>query len=155
MKREMERGEYSGRPSVGAGKPETLRDPIVNLSVGAKADLDAGKEQEFLRGVEQLWDEGLVVIVSRGNQGPARGTVAVPGTSRKVITVGALKTNERIQDISGRGPTKDCVVKPDLLAPGYQILSCRSQFGRRTGYYTVKSGTSMAGRWWPEPRLYI
>ena len=31
---------------------------IVNLSVGAKADLDAGKEQEFLRGVEQLWDEG-------------------------------------------------------------------------------------------------
>ncbi|WP_070088999.1 S8 family peptidase [Merdimonas faecis] len=117
---------------------------IVNLSVGAKADLDAGKEQEFLRGVEQLWDEGLVVIVSAGNQGPARGTVAVPGTSRKVITVGALKTNERIQDISGRGPTKDCVVKPDLLAPGYQILSCRNQFGRRTGYYTVKSGTSMA-----------
>lgn len=40
---------------------------IVNLSVGAKADLDAGKEQEFLRSVEQLWDEGLVVIVSAGN----------------------------------------------------------------------------------------
>ncbi|MFR3529770.1 MAG: hypothetical protein ACLTTZ_04425 [Lachnospiraceae bacterium] len=31
----------------GAGKPERYGIRIVNLSVGAKADLDAGKEQEF------------------------------------------------------------------------------------------------------------
>lgn len=117
---------------------------IVNLSVGAKSGLDLRKEQEFLGAVERMWDEGIVVIVSAGNQGPGAGTVVVPGTSRKVITVGALKTDARIQDCSGQGPTGECVVKPDLLAPGYQILSCGSRFGRRYGYYTVKSGTSMA-----------
>nr|WP_296265556.1 S8 family peptidase [uncultured Merdimonas sp.] len=117
---------------------------IVNLSVGAKMGLDPGKEKEFLRAVEEMWNAGLVVVVSAGNQGPGEGTVAVPGTSRKVITVGALKTDARIQDCSGQGPTGECVVKPDLLAPGYRILSCNSRFGRRYGYYTVKSGTSMA-----------
>lgn len=117
---------------------------IVNLSVGAKTGLDLKKEQEFVEAVEQMWNEGLIVVVSAGNQGPGEGTVAVPGTSRKVITVGALKTDMKIRDCSGQGPTKECVVKPDLLAPGYQILSCGSRFGRKYGYYTVKSGTSMA-----------
>ena len=37
-------------------------------------------------------------------------------------------------------------MKPDVLAPGYQIISC-NQFGylyRNSAPYTVKSGTSMS-----------
>ena len=117
---------------------------VANLSVGAKEGLGEEKEQRLLEAVETLWDEGLVVTVSAGNQGPREGTVAVPGTSRKVITVGALKMESVPLECSGRGPTRDCVVKPDLLAPGYLIHSCRNRYGKRWGYYTAKSGTSMA-----------
>lgn len=116
---------------------------IVNISVGAKAGIDKEKERRLLGAVERLWDRGLTVVVSAGNYGPERGTVAVPGTSRKVITVGALKEGNA-PGCSGNGPTGECIVKPDVVAPGYQITSCSGRFGRARGAYTVKSGSSMA-----------
>lgn len=117
---------------------------VVNISVGAKSGLGEEKERRLLSAVEMLWDQNLVVTVSAGNQGPGEGSVAVPGTSRKIITVGALKTGTGVLNCSGRGPTRECVVKPDLFAPGYLIRSCSHRPGRRSGYYTAKSGTSMA-----------
>jgi len=116
---------------------------IVNLSVGAKSGIDREKEEWLLEAVEQLWDMGLVVVVSAGNQGPGEGTVAIPGTSRKVITVGASQEGKEAA-CSGRGPTGECVVKPDVMAPGYQIISCNNAPGSAGKFYTIKSGTSMA-----------
>ena len=50
-------------------------------------------------------------MVSSGNNGPGEGTIAIPGNSRKVITVGAVKTEkQRRGACSGAGPTKECVV---------------------------------------------
>lgn len=116
---------------------------VVNLSVGAKKGLDEEKEIRLLEAVERLWDMGLAVVVSAGNYGPQKGTIAVPGTSRKVITVGALKEGTGT-GCSGNGPTGECVVKPDLVAPGYQIISCSNAFSKKGRSYTVKSGSSMA-----------
>ena len=116
---------------------------IVNISIGAKAGISKEKELGILKAVERLWDAGLVVIVSAGNQGPGEGTITIPGTSRKVITVGAIET-EKKNSFSGRGPTEQCVVKPDILAPGHQIISCNHNFEKDGKYYTTKSGTSMA-----------
>ena len=72
-----------------------------------------------------LWDAGLVVVVSAGNYGPKDGTIAIPGSSRKGdysrVTGGSQIVNVHSQKngiIRGRGPTKQCVVKPDLTAPG-------------------------------------
>ena len=48
----------------------------------------------LIEAVEHLWDLGLVVVVSSGNNGPGEGTIAIPGNSRKVITVGAVKTEK-------------------------------------------------------------
>ncbi len=42
--------------------------------------------------MELLWDTGLTVVVSAGNYGPAPGSVTVPGSSPKVITVGVPDT---------------------------------------------------------------
>lgn len=117
---------------------------VVNLSVGASNSLKSCKELELIKAVERLWDEGIAVVVSAGNDGPGEGTIAVPGTSKKVITVGMLKTERSIHDCSGRGPTKDCIVKPDLLAPGYQVISCNVISGESRRPYTVRTGTSMA-----------
>lgn len=117
---------------------------VVNISVGAKSGIDARKEECLIEVVEQLWDMGLSVIVSAGNYGPGEGTVAIPGTSRKVLTVGALNRNGSELNCSGQGPTGGCVVKPDIVAPGHNIISCGNVSVGNRRLYTVKSGTSMA-----------
>lgn len=110
---------------------------IVNISVGTKPDVPREGAEVLIKGVESLWDAGLIVVASAGNYGPREGSVAIPGVSRKIITVGAME-GKTILNCSGRGPTEDCVVKPDVLAPGAEIIACQ-----KNGYGT-KSGTSMA-----------
>lgn len=117
---------------------------IVNISVGAKAGVHREKEAQMIRKVEELWDEGLLIVVSAGNYGPEQGTITIPGTSRKVITVGAITEEKRGFRCSGEGPTDSCVVKPDVLAPGCRIISCNGMWKKTGKFYTIKSGTSMA-----------
>ena len=46
---------------------------------------------------------------------------------------------------SATGPTKECVCKPDVIAPGSYIQSCSAGFVKQKGRpYVRKSGTSMA-----------
>lgn len=131
---------------------EKFRIRIVNISVGTQPDLENEQKQRLLKEVESLWDLGIVVVVSAGNYGPEAGSVAVPGNSRKVITVGvpdsvrpAVYCRRERMNYSGRGPTDECVVKPDVFAPGTGIISCNSRY-RQPGehLYSIKSGTSMA-----------
>lgn len=125
---------------------------IVNISVGTQPDLCDRQKQYFLEAVEELWDLGMTVIVSAGNFGPGAGTVSVPGSSRKVITVGvpdsplpAVSCRRKHLNYSGRGPTEECIVKPDVYAPGTGIISCNSRYSLPGEHpYTIKSGTSMA-----------
>lgn len=124
---------------------------VVNISVGTLPNTEKAEEEKLLTAVEELWNRGLVVVVAAGNYGPKRQSITVPGVSKKVITVGAsddgieLFTIEGpLQDYSGRGPTEECVMKPDLVAPGSKIYSCNSRYGKKGRAYTHKSGTSMA-----------
>ena len=113
---------------------------VVNISVGTTCK--NGKEHNSLiQGVEKLWDRGLVVVAAAGNQGPRAGSVTAPGSSRKIITVGSSDLLTGRTAISGRGPTFECVCKPDLVAPGNHVLACAP--GADNGY-GVKSGTSMS-----------
>ncbi|MBU5481543.1 S8 family peptidase [Blautia sp. MSJ-19] len=113
---------------------------IVNISVGTT--YRTRSEQDVLiQGVEKLWDEGLVVVAAAGNQGPEAGSVTAPGCSKKVITVGSSDMLTGKKAVSGRGPTFECVCKPDLVAPGRQIMACAPGAGNQ---YAMKSGTSMS-----------
>lgn len=120
---------------------------IVNISVGSGGKKNLNEDSALVRGVNQAWDAGLVVVVAAGNNGPGRMTITTPGISRKVITVGCSDDYQEIQvagkrmvDYSGRGPTAACICKPDVVAPGSSVVSCAS----RTGKYAIKSGTSMS-----------
>ena len=65
---------------------------IVNISVGTT--YRTRSEQDVLvKGVEKLWDEGLVVVAAAGNQGPDPGSVTAPGCSKKIITVTCFPVN--------------------------------------------------------------
>ncbi len=67
-------------------------------------------------------------------------TVTVPGTASRVITVGSFNSRTDIVSIfSGEGDTQLGVFKPDLLAPGEDIISFLP--GGTSG---ALSGTSMA-----------
>ena len=126
---------------------ERLGIRVVNISVGSYSRRNMSENSALVRGVDAAWDDGLVVVVAAGNNGPGRMTVTTPGISRKVITVGCSDDDKEVNvmgtkmvDYSGRGPTGACVCKPEILAPGASIISCCNELCR----YSVKSGTSMA-----------
>ena len=125
---------------------------IVNISIGTLPHQGDEEEMELMRWVDRLWDEGLVVVAAAGNFGPRSGTVTIPGISKKVITVGASDDGNQKDrygkvgtNYSGRGPTSECVCKPDLVAPGSYTRSCNG-FSQKKNQkaYSVKSGTSMS-----------
>lgn len=119
---------------------------IVNLSIGTTA---TGKDDPLVKAAEALWDMGIVVVTAAGNNGPAPCSVSSPGTSRKIITVGSCDDEREarimgnsLKNYSGRGPTLDCIIKPDLVAPGSDIISCCG--GDSSKNYRALSGTSMS-----------
>ncbi len=88
---------------------------------------------------------GLTVVVAAGNSGPGSNTVGSPGTAYNVITVGAVSDPGEggwaIASFSSRGPTADGRIKPDVVAPGVNIMAAKANSGN--GYVSY-SGTSMA-----------
>ncbi len=82
------------------------------------------------------------VVVAAGNAGYfGKMTIASPGCAKKSITVGAVDSNGNVAWFSSRGPVgfENGYVKPDVVAPGYRILSASNEGG-----YIYMSGTSMA-----------
>ena len=94
---------------------------ILNISVGSE-NTDVDEEKSILvQCVNEAWDSGIVVVAAAGNNGPRRMSVTSPGISRKVITVGSSDDQKtiyyngvRINNYSGRGPTRRLVPKPDI-----------------------------------------
>src|SRR5690606_35084795 len=80
-------------------------------------------------------------------------SIGDPANLNEAITVGSIhKTNPHTYGVSyfsSRGPTADGRMKPELVAPGENILSASHKWPRRTSqdasdYYVEMSGTSMA-----------
>ncbi|NCB92747.1 MAG: peptidase S8 [Clostridia bacterium] len=113
---------------------------ILNISVGTVEKVSKNSTI-LVKAVEEVWDEGIVVVTAAGNLGPEPGSVTAPGVSKKVITVGSSDLLDQNMGISGTGPTRECVCKPDIVMPGAKVVSCAA--GKRGGY-VIKSGTSMS-----------
>lgn len=62
---------------------------VVNISVGTVVKSDTDEGSLLVRGVNAVWDAGIVVCVAAGNNGPKPKSITTPGISRKVITVGS------------------------------------------------------------------
>jgi subtilisin family serine protease len=83
---------------------------------------------------------GTFFVAAAGNSGPACGSVEdPPAPYTDVLTVGAVDSRGAIADFSSRGPTPDGSAKPDVVAPGENVLSALPGGG-----YGRLSGTSMA-----------
>jgi serine protease AprX len=97
---------------------------VVNLSLGGDDALPSGLS-EVDRAVEELVAQGVVVVAAAGNSG-AR-SLTPPASAPGAITVGGLDDQGGL-DLSARamwhsnyGPTKDGVLKPDLIAPSLWV----------------------------------
>jgi len=110
---------------------------VINLSLGRPVS-ESYTLDPLCQAVEAAWKAGIVVVVAAGNDGRDNsmgtngyGTITAPGNDPYVITVGAMKTNgtpsrsdDTIASYSSKGPTViDHIVKPDLVAPGNQVVS--------------------------------
>ncbi len=143
----------------------------VNLSVGYDFEPKwyACGQSPLCVEVNRLVSSGVAVVVAAGNTGygfiqsesggpPSAGldlTINDPGNAELAITVGSTHRDAPhqygVSYFSSKGPTGDGRLKPDLVAPGERIVSCKSgstAAGKKrrspNALYKEDSGTSMA-----------
>ena len=147
----------------------------VNLSVGYPFDAEwfACGQSQLCVEVDRLVRSGVVVVVAAGNsgygtlnveaQGARKGGLALsindPGNADLAITVGATHRDMPhvygVSYFSGKGPTGDGRMKPDIVAPGEKVMSCgtgkllqelqqKLPAGSVVPNYIEYTGTSMA-----------
>lgn len=126
---------------------EVYKTKVVNFSLGTTAQYRERKDP-LVKAANRAIESGMTVVAAVGNSGPARNTILSPATGRYVISVGAADDNKTpqtsddfIASFSSRGPTYDRIRKPDLVAPGVDIMSL--SYKNHSGYASL-SGTSMA-----------
>jgi serine protease AprX len=113
--------------------------------------------QEVTRAAES----GLIVVVSCGNWGYGKTTMATggeaavavvssisdPANADAAISVGSVHKSKPhlygVSYFSSKGPTADGRMKPDLVAPGEKIISCHAH-PEEGFHYREASGTSAA-----------
>ncbi|ATE53193.1 S8 family serine peptidase [Actinosynnema pretiosum] len=117
---------------------------VVNLSLGGADTPGLDPVEEA---VESLSDRALFVVAA-GNSGRP-GTIGSPGSADSALTVGAVDRQDGLAPFSSRGPRLgDSAVKPDVTAPGTDVVAARSRHGTEgtpvdEGHVSM-SGTSMA-----------
>ena len=139
----------------------------VNMSLGGPFDQSTYGcgHTPLCEELRRLWRQGVVVVLAAGNEGFAvlrtlEGdidanmdlSIGDPANLEDAIAVGSVhKQNPHTYGVSyfsSRGPTADGRQKPDVVAPGERILSCRHRFAARASapddLYVAMSGTSMA-----------
>jgi len=104
---------------------------VLNLSLGRPVQ-ESCTLDPLCQAVAAAWKAGIVVVASAGNLGRnGYASILSPGNSPYAITVGAMKTmgtpargDDLIASYSSKGPTwLDMTLKPDLVAPGNQVVS--------------------------------
>ncbi|MFD4632008.1 S8 family serine peptidase [Streptomyces sp. NPDC058284] len=116
---------------------------VVSMSLGSQEASDGTDPMAVA--VNSLSKEtGALFVIAAGNTG-APSSIGSPGAADAALTVGAVDSRDEAAYFTGQGPRAgDHALKPDLSAPGVDILAARSQLAGGTGLYTGMSGTSMA-----------
>jgi hypothetical protein len=137
-----------GNPSTSLGTiaalnwlVEDMEVDVVNYSYGSEDEVGLGATDiAFSNAVK---NKNVVCVTSAGNEGHAGFYTIGHPSSDDIISVGNLDTTVepfQIAQTSSKGPTVEGHMKPDILAPGTDIMSL---LGGGQGYES-RGGTSMA-----------
>lgn len=116
----------------------------ANISLGYDFEPSwfAAGHTPVCKAVNHLAATGVQIVVAAGNTGTYGGGITDPGNAAHALTVGSAHsstpTTHGVSFFSATGPTRDGRMKPDLVAPGEQLISAT-----RNGY-EPRSGTSVA-----------
>jgi subtilisin family serine protease len=125
---------------------------VVNISLGSD---DTDEVDPLEEAIDTLSAQhGTLFVVAAGNLpcgGPAFLQVSSPSTADAALSVGSVDPFDQVSFFSCRGPRRgDAAVKPDLTAPGEDIVAARAA-GTPDGdvdpvddFYARLIGTSMA-----------
>jgi serine protease AprX len=108
---------------------DTYNIRVVNISL-TDSVVESYNVSPLDAAVERLWQRGIVVVVAAGNGGRSPQSLAAPGNDPFVITVGAADDqgtsspyDDTVASWSSSGTTVDGFAKPDLVAPGVDLLA--------------------------------
>lgn len=104
------------------------------------ADLD-GRTAVTSQAASLAASRGIVLCNASGNFGPSVSSLWTPADADSMLVVGAVDSNNVVASFSGRGPTADGRIKPDVVARGARTLWAR---GRVTNEYRFANGTSLS-----------
>ncbi|WP_030337553.1 S8 family serine peptidase [Micromonospora parva] len=119
---------------------------VVNMSLSG---WDTPEVDPLEEAVQTLTAQtGTLFVLAAGNDG-SDGSVGSPASADAGLAVGAVDRDDELADFSSRGPrVGDDAVKPDITAPGVDIVAARSANGfigdPVDDRYVTISGTSMA-----------
>jgi|GEM_PF-5178369 len=123
---------------------------VINTSLGSRITAD-GQSPVSIFADSLIYNYDVIWVTAAGNEGPHSYSISVPGDAYNIITVGAVDdkdTDQRYDDevayFSSRGPTSDGRIKPDVVAPGVNIVSCSARWDSGGAAFFAASGTSMA-----------
>jgi subtilisin family serine protease len=121
---------------------------VMNLSYGGSTSSDDTAYARFWDAVVD--DLGVPSTISAGNSGPGAYTLLSPSIAYNVMSVANIndrnttsRSDDTIASSSSRGPTAGGRKKPDIAAPGTDIVSADNSW-ELTADYVSASGTSMA-----------
>ncbi|TQM80113.1 subtilase family protein [Saccharothrix saharensis] len=119
---------------------------VVNLSLGGDDSPAIDPLEEAVNTLSAR--TGTLFVIAAGNSGRP-GTVGSPGSADAALTVGAVERDDSIASFSSRGPrVGDGAVKPDITAPGVDIVAAKAATGSIgtpvDDHHVALSGTSMA-----------
>ncbi len=157
--------EGSGDDSVIAEGIEYAVDngaDIISLSLGGEWTDDTYQVEASVVATRAAVEAGVSVVIAAGNSGPQAYSINSPGIVEEAVTVGASIDGKGVVSFSSVGPVYRTTsepsgysAKPDIVAPGYQVVSGRAQDANADEYllynssqysdeYTQWSGTSAA-----------
>ncbi|RQX00644.1 peptidase S8 [Micromonospora inaquosa] len=119
---------------------------VVNMSLSG---WDTPEVDPLEEAVQSLTAQtGTLFVLAAGNDG-ADGSVGSPASADAGLAVGAVDRDDELADFSSRGPrVGDDALKPDITAPGVDIVAARAANGvigdPVDDRYVTISGTSMA-----------
>ncbi|HKX46125.1 MAG TPA: S8 family serine peptidase, partial [Planctomycetota bacterium] len=133
------------------GETSAPRPHVVNNSWGGGTSSGpyTGSEANARKIDSEVWNEDQVYVFSSGNGGPGASTLSIEASAKNALTVGNVVPYDSpsvggpgsLWSSSSCGPTADDRWKPNVVAPGTNVVSVDA--GTGTGYASG-TGTSMA-----------
>jgi subtilisin family serine protease len=115
------------------------------ISMSLSGDVPSDGTEPMCQAIDTISASSKALfVVAAGNNGN-EGTMSCPSAADSALTVAAVDGDDLLAAFSSMGPrARDYALKPDIAAPGVDVLAAKAGGNADSGWYIAESGTSMA-----------